>query len=136
MAAHRGRPSYVRHTLLVPMRVVTIVCLALCSRLAALQPVLGLIMFPTSSPPIAQRVFIRGVLLRHSFEYDEAVAAFREAQRVAPQFVMAYWGEAMSYNQPLWRNENLSRARETLARLAPTPAARAAKAPTQREKGY
>ena len=49
---------------------------------------------------------------------------------------MAYWGEALSYNQPLWLNENLDKARAALARLAPTRAARQAKAPTAREKGY
>ena len=38
--------------------------------------------------------------------------------------------------QPLWYNENLSRARAVLSRLAPTAAARAAKAPTAREQGY
>ena len=49
---------------------------------------------------------------------------------------MAYWGEALSYNQPLWLNENLDKARATLARLGSTRAARAARAPTAREKGY
>ncbi len=92
------------------------------------QSGLGRIDFPTSGPPDAQRAFIRGVLLLHSFEYDEAIAAFREAQRLAPAFAMAYWGEAMCHNQPLWRNENLARAREILAR--------APEAPTPREKGY
>src|SRR5207302_737164 len=51
-------------------------------------------------------------------------------------FAMAYWGEALSYNQPLWLNENLDKARATLGRLAPSRAARQAKAPTAREKGY
>jgi tetratricopeptide (TPR) repeat protein len=97
---------------------------------------LGRIDFPTSGPAAAQESFIRGVLLLHSFEYDDAIVAFREAQRIAPGFAMAYWGESMCYNQPLWRNENVTRAREALKRLAPTPQARAAKAPTPREKGY
>lgn len=97
---------------------------------------LGRITFPTSGPAPAQAVFVRGVLLLHSFEYDEAIEAFRQAQRLAPDFAMAYWGEAMCYNQPLWYNENLAKARETLRRLGPTRDARAAKAPTAREKGY
>jgi tetratricopeptide (TPR) repeat protein len=97
---------------------------------------LGRISFPNSGPPAAQDSFIRGVLLLHSFEYDDAIAAFREAQRVAPGFALAYWGEAMCYNQPLWSNENLTRAREVLKRLGPDSKARAAKAPTPREKGY
>ena len=49
---------------------------------------------------------------------------------------MAYWGEALSYNQPLWYNEDVGKARAVLARLAPTRAARQAKAPTAREKAY
>jgi len=99
-------------------------------------PVLGRIAFPNSGAPSAQPAFIRGVLLLHSFEYDEAIAAFREAQRVDPSFAMAYWGEALSYNQPLWYNENLEKARAALARLGPTPAGRQQKAPTPREQGY
>ncbi len=99
-------------------------------------PVLGRISFPNSGAAAAQAAFIRGVLLLHSFEYDDAIAAFREAQRIDPNFALAYWGEALSYDQPLWYNENVEKARAALNRLAPTPAARQAKAPTAREKGY
>ena len=120
----------------MPRRVVLALSLALSTGAAAQQQVLGRISFPTSGPPEAQRVFVRGVLLLHSFEYDDAIAAFREAQRLSPGFAMAYWGEAMCYNQPLWRNEDLERARAALARVGPTPEARAAKAPTARERGY
>ena len=97
---------------------------------------LGQLSFPTSQSGPAQAAFVRGVLYLHNFEYDEAILAFRQAQQLAPGFAMAYWGEALSYSQPLWYSENLVRAREVLARLAPTPVARAAKAPTAREKGY
>src|SRR5206468_7093753 len=97
---------------------------------------LGLIAFPNSGSAAAQPSFVRGVLLLHSFEYDEAIAAFREAQRLDPGFAMAYWGEAMSFNQPLWYNENLDKARAVLARLAPTPADRQRRAPTARERAY
>lgn len=103
---------------------------------AAAAPALGRISFPTSEKGPAQDFFIRGVLLLHSFEYDDAILAFREAQRLSPGFVMAYWGEAMCYTQPLWRNEELSKGRAALARLAPTRDARAARAATPREKAY
>lgn len=99
-------------------------------------PVLGRIAFPNSGAPAAQAPFIRAVLLLHSFEYDDAISAFREAQRIDPAFALAYWGEALSYDQPLWYNENLEKARAALNRLGPTPAARQAKTPTAREKGY
>ena len=97
---------------------------------------LGSIAFQNSGSAAAQASFMRGVLLLHNFEYDDAIPAFREAQRIDPSFALAYWGEAMSFNQTLWYNENLAKAREALARLAPTAAARQAKAPTAREKGY
>ncbi|HEY1911130.1 MAG TPA: hypothetical protein VGG73_09415, partial [Vicinamibacterales bacterium] len=97
---------------------------------------LGHISFPTSGPAAAQTSFVRGVLLLHSFEYDGAIEAFRQAQQAAPGFAMAFWGEALAYNQPLWYNENLDKARAALNRLAPSRAARQAKAPTAREKTY
>jgi tetratricopeptide (TPR) repeat protein len=98
--------------------------------------VLGRISFPTSGSPAAQPSFIRGVLLLHSFEYDDAIASFKEAQRIDPAFALAFWGEAICYNQSLWYNENLDKARAALGRLAPARAARQAKAPSPREKGY
>jgi tetratricopeptide (TPR) repeat protein len=100
------------------------------------QSSLGRISFPNSGSAAAQPAFIRGVLLLHSFEYDDAIAAFREAQQADPGFALAYWGEALSYNQPLWYNESVDKARAALAKLAPTRDARQAKAPTPREKGY
>ena len=109
-----------------------------CVSSAALaqSPRLGTIDFPTSGPPAAQVHFVRGALFLHSFEYGSAAAAFREAQRAAPDFAMAYWGEAMTYNHPLWDAWDDAAARGALARLAPTPAARRAKAPTERERMY
>lgn len=103
---------------------------------AGQAPLLGRITFPTSETGPAQEHFLRGVLLLHSFEYDDAILSFREAQRLNPGFVMAYWGEAMCYTQPLWRNEELSKGRAALARLAATRQARAARAQTPREKAY
>ena len=100
------------------------------------SPLLGRISFPNSGSQAAQAPFVRGVLLLHSFEYDDAIAAFREAQRIDPNFALAYWGEALSFSQPLWGNENVDKARAALARYAATPAARQAKAPTAREKAY
>lgn len=97
---------------------------------------LGTISFPTSGAPDAQPHFIRGVLWLHNMGYEDAIDAFREAQRVDPGFAMAYWGEALSHSQPLWFHEDRDAARAVLAKLAPTPAERAAKAATARERGY
>ncbi|HET6899022.1 MAG TPA: tetratricopeptide repeat protein [Vicinamibacteria bacterium] len=92
--------------------------------------------FPTSGSPAAQPSFLRGVTALHNFEYDDAVEAFREAQRLDRNFALAYWGEAMACNQTLWRNQDADAARQSLLRLGPTPEARLAKAATAREKDY
>jgi len=103
---------------------------------AAPGPELGRIRFPNSGAPEAQPAFIRGVLLLHSFEYEDAGEAFREAQRLDPDFAMAYWGEAMTFNHPLWRQQERDAAIEALGRYAADPAARAAKTVDERERGF
>ena len=97
---------------------------------------LGSITFPTSGAAAAQPAFIEGVKDLHSFEFDEAAEAFQKAQKLDPSFALAYWGEAMSYNHPLWAQLDLPAARKALERLAPTPEARVAKARTPKEKAY
>jgi tetratricopeptide (TPR) repeat protein len=97
---------------------------------------LGRIDFPTSGSAEAQRRFLRGALLLHSFEFDDAAEEFRQAQKIEPGFAMAYWGEAMTYNHPLWMEKDGEAARKVLERLAPAAQARLAKAPTEREKMY
>lgn len=97
---------------------------------------LGDIYFPNSGPAEAQPHFLRGVLLLHSFEYARAARAFAEARKIAPSFAMAYWGEAMTSNHPIWGEQDRTAARAVLKSLAPTPSERQMKAPTEREKGY
>jgi tetratricopeptide (TPR) repeat protein len=97
---------------------------------------LGSLSFPNSGAPEAQHDFLRGLLLLHSFEYGYAAEAFRKAQEIDPDFAMAYWGEAMTYTHPVWNEKDKDAAVDALARYAPTPAARAAKAPTERERAY
>jgi tetratricopeptide (TPR) repeat protein len=92
--------------------------------------------FETSGAEAAQEPFLRGLLLLHSFEYDEARAAFEEAQRIDPDFAMAHWGEAMTHNHPIWMEQDRQAALEALGDLAPTPEARLAAAPTEREAAY
>jgi len=97
---------------------------------------LGRIDFPTSGSAEAQKHFLRGALLLHSFEFDDAAEAFQEARKIEPGFAMACWGEAMTFNHPLWMEQDAEGARTALDRLAPTPEARLAKTPTEREKMY
>ena len=100
------------------------------------QDELGKIDFPTSGAAAAQPAFLKGVLLMHSFEYDDAREFFLEAQKADPGFAMAYWGEAMTYNHTVWQQVSPDLAKAALARLAPTAAARLAKAPTAKEKEW
>src|SRR5256884_9586830 len=116
---------------------VALVCLAGAGELRSAQtPRLGTIDFPTSGAPAAQAQFTRGVLLLHSFEYQDAAQAFRAAQRIDPAFALAYWGEALTYTHPVWNEQDGNAARAALLRLGPTPAARRAKALTPREQAY
>jgi tetratricopeptide (TPR) repeat protein len=110
--------------------------LACLSLPAHSQAPLGVVVFPNSGDPRAQGDFLRGVAWLHSFGYEEAIDAFRAAQKIDPQFVMAYWGEALSFSQPLWFHEDVAAGRAALAKLGPTADARAAKAKTPRERGY
>lgn len=115
---------------------VLVICLAAGSGSPLLAAGLGRLEFPASGAPAAREPFLRGVAALHSFWYDEAADAFREAQKADPGFAMSYWGEAMTYNHPIWSEEDREAALAALERLAPTPAERAAKAPTAREKAW
>src|SRR6188474_2151394 len=119
------------------------VAVALAAASAPVQPVsaqapgaaqLGTINFPTTAKPAAQALFLTGVKANYNFEFDLAGEAFRDAQKADPDFALAYWGEAMSHNHPLWAQQDLAAARKVLERLAPTAAARAAKAPAGKER--
>ena len=79
---------------------------------------LGTVAFPTSAKdPQAQALFERGVAALHSFWYEEAANAFREAREVEPSFAMAYWGEAMTHNHPIWMEQDREAARAILKAL-------------------
>lgn len=98
---------------------------------------LGTLDFPTSTKsPEAQTAFVRGMLLLHLFEYARAEAAFQDAEKLDPNFAIAYWGEAMTATHPVWNQQDLAAGRAALAKLGATPAARAAKAGSEREKAY
>jgi hypothetical protein len=96
---------------------------------------LGAIDFPTSAPAAAQAPFLVGVKALFNFEFDAAAEAFQQTQKADPGFALGYWGEAMSFNHPLWAEQDLAAARRALERLAPTASARLAKAPAGKERG-
>ena len=96
----------------------------------------GTLSFPTSGSPEAQRHFLRGVAILHSFGWKQAITEFKAAQAAQPDFAMAYWGETLCYNHPLNAEQDAKNPRAILSRLGPTTEARLAKAPTPREKGF
>ncbi|HEY7475197.1 MAG TPA: hypothetical protein VH679_09320 [Vicinamibacterales bacterium] len=113
-----------------------LVVLALTAPTAAQLENVGSLSFPTSASPDAQRHFLRGVAILHSFGWKQAIAEFKLAQKAEPDFALAYWGETLCYNHPLNAEQDAKNPREILARLGPNTAARLAKAPTPREKGF
>ena len=117
--------------------VVTLTLVVAGARAEAQLASVGSLEFPTSGSPAAQEHFLRGVAILHSFGWKQAIAEFQAAQRIEPDFAMAYWGETLCYNHPLFGNppDNDS-PRAVLRRLGATSGQRLAKAPTEREKGF
>ena len=108
----------------------------LCPAAALAQQAYGEVAFVNSGPAAAQADFLHGLAQLHNFEYDDAAEHFRKAQQIAPDFALAFWGEAMTKNHALWHEEDVSAARLILKRLGVTPEARLAKAKTERERLY
>ena len=94
---------------------------------------LGTIDFDVTSSEEAIAHFEQGVLLLHSFMYSDAAKEFRKAQELDSNFAMAYWGEAMTHNHPLWSQQNYEKATAILSRLGETKEDRLVKAPTDFE---
>ena len=82
----------------------------------------GSITFPTSSTGEAQAHFLRGVAILHSFGWEQAIEQFQAAQEIDPDFALAYWGETLSYNHPLFSGMDPTSPREVLQRLGATRA--------------
>ncbi|MFN2407147.1 MAG: tetratricopeptide repeat protein, partial [Pyrinomonadaceae bacterium] len=99
----------------------TLLTLFLVVTVNAQDTKLGRVDFPTSGSPAAQAHFLRGLAALHSFWYEEALEAFRESTKAEPDFMMGYWGEAMAHNHPLWSEQDLSAAREVIAKINESP---------------
>lgn len=96
----------------------------------------GTISFPTSGSPEAQAHFLRGATILHSFGWKQSRTEFRAAQKLDPDFAMAYWGESLTYNHPLIAEWDLETPRAVLSKLGTTTEERVASAPTDREQGF
>jgi tetratricopeptide (TPR) repeat protein len=106
-----------RATLLAAIFIVSVT-----SSASAQAPKLGAVEFPTStSSKEAQEHFVRGVAALHSFWYEEARDEFRAASRLDPDFMLALWGEAMTFNHPLWAEQDTDAARAVVKKFRDLP---------------
>lgn len=117
--------------------IVCVICLLLIANRVSAHNTshLGQIYFPTTGKPAAQPSFEKGVMYLHSFQYDEARVCFRQAEKIDPEFALAYWGEALTYNHPLWGEQQYDQAVKVLKRFAPTADTRVNKTKSAKEKG-
>ncbi len=97
---------------------------------------LGNVYFEATGSPEAVRFFEEGLLLLHSFEFDDAAIAFQSAQEADTTMSMAYWGEAMTYNHPLWAEQDYDKAIAALNRLDASPDQRVDLCQTPIEKDF
>ena len=97
---------------------------------------LGDVNFQVTGAVDAQPYFEKGLLLLHSFEYEDARDEFLKVQEIDPKFAMAYWGEAMTYNHSLWQRQEQEKAVAALEKLAPTTSERMALIQTDLEKDF
>jgi hypothetical protein len=93
----------------------------------------GVIVMPDSGAEAAQSAFLRGITALHNFAYRTAVADFRQARAVDPDFALAAWGEAMAHAHFVWGGEDLEAGRRVLAARR---AAAHKTLPTPRERDY
>ena len=110
--------------------VICVICALCVTRISGQQSQLGKVEFQTSGSPKAQALFLRGLAALHSFWYEEALEAFRESTKIEPDFAMGYWGEAMAHNHPLWSEQDITAARQVLAKTKDTTKM------TDRERAY
>ena len=97
---------------------------------------LGEIALKVSGSDQAVPYFEEGLLLLHSFEFKDAAEKFRKAQELDSTFAMAYWGEAMTENHPLWREQEYDKAIGILAKLGETKEEQRASFKTPLEKDF
>ncbi len=78
---------------------------------------LGVLQYDFQISSQAKDAFDRGLLLLHSFEYEDARESFKKAIELDDREVMAHWGEAMTHYKALWGLQDVEAGREVLSRL-------------------
>ena len=94
----------------------------------------GSVQFATSCAKMVAISFNRAVALLHSFQYEQARAAFTEISRQDPSCAMAQWGVAMSHYHGLWDNGDMNAGRSAIAKAQQNATTNSAT--TTREKSY
>jgi len=74
----------------------------------------GSVHFSTSCRSDLASNFNRAVALLHSFQYEDARAAFSDVASHDPECAMAQWGVAMSHYHGLWNNGNTAAGRAAI----------------------
>src|SRR5882724_709489 len=93
----------------------------------------GSVHFATSCAKAVQTDFQRAVALLHSFQYEQARAAFLDIAKRDPQCAMAQWGIAMSHYHGLWENGDTAAGREAIRKAQQIAGTASA---TTRERAY
>lgn len=93
------------------------------------------ITFKSTANSRATTIFIRGMQSLHNFEYERARADFIAVQELDPTFPLGYWGEAMTYNHPLWLEQNTAAGKRALTKYAKTANERESRTHDPKERG-
>lgn len=98
--------------------------------LIALADGVGSVNFPVTGSDQSRACFERGVGMLHNFWFEESRDQFRNCTKADPKFLMGYWGEAMTWNYPLWNQVWPDEAKPVLAKIGDTSKL------TPRERSY
>lgn len=82
----------------------------------------------------AQRYFDQGLRLYYAFNHQEAIRAFREAQRLDPDCAMCFWGEALAWGPNI--NLPMDSAAAVAAYAAVQKAVERKDAASERERAF
>lgn len=62
-------------------------------------------------------MFELGLKLYHLFSFELARTAFELAAQYDNSFILAYWGQAISFKSPIWHTEDIEKAGLVLAKI-------------------
>ncbi|MDW3647619.1 MAG: hypothetical protein R8P61_11175 [Bacteroidia bacterium] len=96
--------------------------------------VLGKLGHSFTLKPGVQEKFDEGLLLLHSFEYEDALTAFEEATALDSTEILTHWGEAMCHYKALWKLQNTDNGKAIVAHLGSSKKERLASIESELEK--